>query len=106
MKFRRVLLTVLKVVAALVLLIALVIGSVWIYFHPSYTRTDNLVYSHRQGQELTIDMVKPAHPNGVGVLLLVSGGWKSGKRVAEPFIEVGDTGEVGGIESCEFHNGF
>lgn len=86
MKFRRVLLTVLKVVAALVLLIALVIGSVWIYFHPSYTRTDNLVYSHRQGQELTIDMVKPAHPNGVGVLLLVSGGWKSGKGSFRPWM--------------------
>ena len=86
MKFRRVLWALLKIVAAIVLLLAIVVGSVWIYFHPSFERTDNIVYGQRQGHELTIDIVKPSKPNGLGVLLLVSGGWKSGKGSLRPWM--------------------
>lgn len=86
MKFRRVLWTLLKVLAVVVLLLAILVGSVWVYFHPSFTRTDNLVYGHRHGEELTIDIVKPASPNGLGVLLMVSGGWKSGRGSVRPWM--------------------
>lgn len=86
MKLRRVLWAILKIVAALVLLIAVLVGSVWLYFHPSFERTDNIVYGQRKGHELTIDMVKPSKPNGLGVLLLVSGGWKSGKGSLRPWM--------------------
>lgn len=78
MKLRRVLWVVFKVVAALVLLLAILVGCVWIYFHPSFQRTDGIVYGHRDGHDLTIDILKPSKPNGVGVMLIVSGGWKSG----------------------------
>jgi len=86
MKLRRLLRTTAKIVAGLVLLLALLVAAVWVYFHPHYERTDNLVYRQRQGKELTIDVVRPAHPNGLGVLLLVSGGWKSGKNSFRPWM--------------------
>jgi acetyl esterase/lipase len=36
-----------------------------------------MVYGQRQGHNLALDMVRPAKTNGFGVVLLVSGGWKS-----------------------------
>ena len=86
MKFRRWFWLALKVVAALLLVVILLVASVWIYFHPSYERTDGVAYSQRQGRDLTIDVVKPAKPNGYGVLLLVSGGWKSGTGSFRPWM--------------------
>ena len=86
MKLRRVLWTILKIVGVLLLLLIVLVASVWIYFHPNFTRTDNLVYTHRHGEELTIDMVKPASANGLGVLLMVSGGWKSGRGSVRPWM--------------------
>jgi len=62
----------------MLLLIALIVGGVWWYFHPSLTRTDGIVYAKRHGQQLTLDIVRPAYPNGFAVALMVSGGWRSG----------------------------
>lgn len=76
----------LKIIGALILLVVILVASVWIYFHPSYTRTDDVVYGQRHGKDLTIDIVKPAHPNGLGVLFLQSGGWKSGKNKFWPLL--------------------
>ena len=73
-------------VPALALAVAVVVGSVWIYFHPAIERTDGVVYSHRQGQNLTLDVVRPTKPNGLGVLLMVSGGWKSGTNSFRPWM--------------------
>ena len=72
--------------AALVLLVAAVVGSVWLYFHPSFERTSGLVYGQRHGRDLTIDVVRPAKPNGLGIVLMVSGGWKSGPGAFRPWM--------------------
>jgi acetyl esterase/lipase len=69
----------LKVLGALVLLVSITVGSIWIYFHPSVNRVDGLVYGRRHGQSLAVDVVRPAKPNGIGVALIMSGGWKSPK---------------------------
>lgn len=69
---------VLKIVGCLLLALLLFVGSVWIYFHPSIHRSDGLVYGHRNGQNLTLDVIQPVKTNGIGILLMVSGGWKSG----------------------------
>jgi acetyl esterase/lipase len=37
-------------------------------------------------RDLTIDVVRPAKPNGIGVLLLVSGGWKSSVGSFRPWM--------------------
>ena len=65
------------VVAAVLLLSVVSVGSIWVYFHPSYQRTSAVVYGQRHGRELTLDVVRPSKPNGLGVALMVSGAWKS-----------------------------
>jgi acetyl esterase/lipase len=37
----------------------------------------DVVYGHKDGMALTFDVIKPAKPNGAGVLLIQSGGWYS-----------------------------
>lgn len=63
----------------LVLLVSLGGAGAWMYFHPRITRTDGLVYGRRHNHDLALDVLRPAKPNGLGVLLMVSGGWKSGR---------------------------
>jgi len=82
-RFLRITLTVL---AAIVLLAALCVASLWIYFHPRCEQTRGVVYGHRHGRELTLDVVSPAQPNGIGVLLMVSGGWKSSPGSFRPWM--------------------
>lgn len=44
---------------------------------PSQTRTTDVIYLKSGGAAFTLDVVKPAKPNGAGVVLMVSGGWVS-----------------------------
>lgn len=76
----------LKIVAVALIVTITLVGSVWIYFHPRYERTSGLVYGQRQGRDLTLDVVQPARPNGIGVVLVVSGGWKSGPGSFRPWM--------------------
>ncbi len=86
MKLPRLVRLLLKLVAAALLIVILCVGSVWIYFHPDYERTSGLVYGRRHGRDLTLDVVRPARPNGLGVALMVSGGWKSGTNSFRPWM--------------------
>lgn len=61
-------------------------GGAWIYFHPPHTWTRGIVYGERHGTPLTIDVVSPARPNGLGVILVVSGSWKSGPGSFQPWL--------------------
>jgi acetyl esterase/lipase len=62
---------------SLFLVACLVVGSAWLYLHPQIQRTNGIVYGQRHGKDLTFDVLRPSHPNGIGVALMVSGGWKS-----------------------------
>lgn len=42
-----------------------------------YTRTEDVVYGRKDGMALTMDVFQPEKPNGIGVVLLISGGWHS-----------------------------
>ncbi|MDG1893781.1 MAG: alpha/beta hydrolase [Fuerstiella sp.] len=68
---RGVALTMLAIAAALV-------SVTWWYLHPVVERTDGVVYGHRNGDALPLDIIRPAQSNGLGVAFMVSGGWKSG----------------------------
>lgn len=70
----------------LVALLAILAGLLWFYFNPAATRTHAVVYGERHGRPLTMDILRPAHPNGLGVALMVSGGWKSGTNSFRPFM--------------------
>ena len=56
----------------LALVLALVPLLAW-----SQTRIGDVVYGHKMGVALTMDVFKPATPNGIGVIFVVSGGWYS-----------------------------
>lgn len=76
---RRWIVGVLRVLGSLVLLLGLgIAGLVW-YLHPSVHRTNGVVYGQRADRALALDVLQPSRPNGRGVLVLVSGGWKSGQ---------------------------
>ena len=62
---------------SIVVLIAVVFACGWWYLHPRIERIDGVVYGHRNERPLTLDVLQPENPNGLGVALMVSGGWKS-----------------------------
>ncbi len=74
-------------VSLVVVLLALV-GFGWWYLHPTVERTNGVVYGHRNNKPLTLDVIKPAQPNGFGVALMVSSGWKSGSSRDAPVFKM------------------
>ena len=44
---------------------------------PALARTEDVIYGRKFGTALTLDVFRPAKPNGCGVVYLVSGGWFS-----------------------------
>lgn len=73
----------LALLAVLMGVLAIAVGAGWLYFHPMIERTNGVKYGTRNGRDLTMDVLRPGHPNGVAVALMVSGGWKS-QRAGEP----------------------
>lgn len=44
---------------------------------PEVERTQDVIYGRKFGVALTLDVFKPARPNGKGIIFVVSGGWYS-----------------------------
>lgn len=42
-----------------------------------FARTEDVIYGRKDGMALTMDVFQPEKPNGIGVILLISGGWNS-----------------------------
>jgi acetyl esterase/lipase len=77
----------LLILAAAILAIVLIgFGCIWTYFHPGIEKIPGLVYGRRHGQDLTLDVLRPSKPNGIGLVLMVSGGWKSKAGSFQPWI--------------------
>lgn len=55
----------------------------WSYYNPTIKRTNGVVYGERNGVPLTMDILQPSKPNGIGIAFMVSGGWKS-QKAGEP----------------------
>jgi acetyl esterase/lipase len=77
---RRILLT----IAVILVVVAILFGSAWLYFHPQFTRTNAVAYAQRNGRPLSFDLLRPAKPNGAAVIVIVSGGWKSARPGSFP----------------------
>jgi acetyl esterase/lipase len=65
-------------IVCLIVLLVSATGGLWWYFHPTVQRVNGIVYGQRGDRSLNLDVITPTQPNGLGVLVLVSGGWKSG----------------------------
>ena len=48
------------------------------------TRVRDVVYGHKIGVALTMDVFKPGKPDGIGILWMVSGGWVSSYEGIDP----------------------
>lgn len=86
----------LKGLALLLALAAIVVGAGWWYLHPSMREIRGVVYGQRRGHNLTMDVLQPVRPTGVGVVMVVSGSWKSNPSggsnwIAAPFVRQGQT---------------
>lgn len=81
-RFRHWLRILLKSALILIVLLAAMAGGLWVYLHPAVERTDGVVYGKRGDRALTMDILKPRRQNGLGVAVMVSGGWRS-KRAGE-----------------------
>jgi acetyl esterase/lipase len=44
-----------------------------------FKRTEEVIYGHKFGVSLSMDVFKPQRPNGCGILYMVSGGWISSR---------------------------
>jgi len=86
MRIRRIVRIGLLVLLGIVVVIALSAGGLWWYFHPRFERGDRVVYTQRQGRDLTFDTFRPTRPNGLGVIVMVSGGWRSGPDDFRPWM--------------------
>jgi acetyl esterase/lipase len=86
MTLRRCFILGVRIFLALLLLASLVTAWGWWYFHPAVTEMRGVVYTQRHGKPLTLDIVRPAHPNGIAVLLMVSGSWKSDPKKFQPWL--------------------
>ena len=63
------------------------IGSTyWWWFKAPHTLTPNVVYGQRDNKPLVMNVFQPPNHNGAGVILMVSGGWKSGPGSIRPFL--------------------
>jgi acetyl esterase/lipase len=86
MKIRRIVRVGLFALLTVVAVIAVTVGGFWWYFHPPFERTDRIVYTQRRGVDLTLDLVRPSRPNGLGIVVMVSGGWRSGPEGFRPWM--------------------
>ncbi len=93
---RKVLRFILRSLLVLLVAVLLLAGLGWWYFHPAARLFDEVVYTERHGQPLTIQVHQPAQGNGCGVLLMLSGKWKSNPKkydswLAAPLLRQGFT---------------
>ncbi len=79
---KRILNHLLVATGVLLALAGMLFGAGWWYLHPGVERINGVVYGERRGQPLTLDVLRAPSPNGRGVILLVSGSWRS-KRPGE-----------------------
>jgi acetyl esterase/lipase len=51
-----------------------------------FKRTEDIIYGRKFGTALTLDVIQPSKPNGIGILWMVSGGWFSGHDAVRPAV--------------------
>lgn len=83
---RRLLRYLLRVVLVLLVVVFALAAAGWWYFHPTARLLDHVTYAERNGKPLTIQIHQPEQPNGLGVLVMLSGKWKSSPEKYRPWL--------------------
>ncbi|OHB62504.1 MAG: hypothetical protein A2Y76_05230 [Planctomycetes bacterium RBG_13_60_9] len=86
MKIRRIVRIGVITLVSLVAVVGIAVGGLWWYYHPRFEQGDRVVYTRRQGHELTFDTFRPVRVNGLGIVVMVSGGWRSGPDGFRPWM--------------------
>ena len=68
-----------RILSACLLLLAL--SCAWAQTNVDFTRIEDVIYGRKFGTALTLDVFQPRTANGVGIILMVSGGWFSAHEV-------------------------
>lgn len=76
----------LKLLGLLVILLLAVGAAGWWYFHPAFKTSPRMEYTQRRGQPLSLQVFTPEKPSGAGVLMMVSGAWKSDSDKFQPWM--------------------
>ena len=72
---------------ALIAVATIIVGSAyWWWFKAPYQLTSEIEYGRRNDKPLMMDVFQPPSPNGAGVVLVVSGSWKSSEDSVRPFL--------------------
>jgi acetyl esterase/lipase len=58
-------------------LFLLALSCAWAQTNVEFTRAEDVIYGRKFGTALTLDVFQPRPANGVGIILMVSGGWFS-----------------------------
>ncbi len=64
--------------------------ALWFYLtalaqtNATFKRTEDIIYGRKFGTALTMDVFQPAKPNGLGIAMMVSGGWFSSHEAINP----------------------
>ncbi len=62
----------------------LTLASAWSQTNADFKRTEDVIYGRKFGTALTLDVFQPSKTNGLGIILMVSGGWFSAHEVITP----------------------
>jgi acetyl esterase/lipase len=63
---------------------ALLIGCSALGQNTQFKRSEDVIYARKFGTALTLDVFQPTQTNGLGIVLMVSGGWFSGHEAINP----------------------
>ncbi len=72
-----------------ILLLVFILGSTllaWSQEPADFKRTEDVIYGRKFGTALTMDIFQPRKSNGVGIILIVSGGWFSSHEMIAPAV--------------------
>ena len=71
-----------KLLLTVVLLLAFT--GAWAQTNVGFKRTEDVIYGRKFGTALTLDVFQPQNANGVGIIVLISGGWFSAHEAINP----------------------
>jgi acetyl esterase/lipase len=74
------------VIAAAAVAVAGCIVAAWCFFQPACDWTRGIEYGRRHGEPLMLDVLRPRSANGLGIVVIVSGGWRSDPDTVRPWL--------------------